>query len=66
MGHHPEQDLLGRVLGVGEGAQHPQGKVEHQVLDAGQHLLQRRPVPGGGPLHQQAGLFIRVHKKHLL
>ena len=64
MGHYLQKDILGRVLRVMKCAQHPQGQVEYQILHAGQHRLQRGPVPGGG-LPDQSGqllIFFCVHK----
>ena len=48
MCHDFQQNVLGCVLRVMEGTQHPQGEVEYQILHPCQHRLQRGLVSGGG------------------
>jgi hypothetical protein len=64
MGHYLQKDVLGGILRIMEGAQHPQGQVEYHILHTGQHRFQRGPIPGGGPRDQSRHflIFFCVHE----
>ena len=53
------RDLLARVLGVVDGAQEPERKVEHEPARGPQQFLQRLAVACDGLVHQVELRFFR-------
>ena len=58
-GHDLDRDLLARVLGVVDGAQEPERKVEHEPARGPQQFLQRLAVACDGLVHQVELRFFR-------
>ena len=66
VGHDLQQNVLGRVLCIRKCPQHPQGKVEYQILHAAEYRLQGLFVPRNRLLDQCRHFFIRQFTHGLL